>query len=171
MIDGWYWLLLFEGTLLICPILWFVVRKSYYGRKLLSIKTRKVHDFYWFWIVFNLSLAVSDYFKHKSIDYIIMDVLFALFGIPFIMISILFLKVEIREEGICSMFGILEWEKIFSYSFFEGKRKGMGFPRKNRHQIKRLFFDFQNFPGSSIQLKCADVFDCNKSQYTQRFHV
>ncbi len=125
MIDGWYWLFLLEGTLLICPILWFVVRKSYYGRKLLGIKTRKVHDFYWFWIVFNLSLAVSDYFKHKSIDYIIMDVLFALLGIPFIIISILFLKVEIREEGICSMFGILEWEKIFCYSFFEGKRKGL----------------------------------------------
>ncbi len=58
-----------------------------------------------------------------------------------------------------------EMEKMF------GETKSLGFPRKNRHQVKRLFFEFQNFPGSSIQLKCADVFDCNKSQYTQRFHV
>jgi hypothetical protein len=45
------------------------------------------------------------------------------------------------------------------------------FPRLIRHKIKRIFFDFHNYPGSCYRLQNEAVFDCNKPQCIQRFHV
>jgi hypothetical protein len=119
--EGFYGILIIPLIICLVPIMIFVSQRKCFGQKILDIKTKNIPWVYIYFFIFYTTGLITDLFKKKPMDYITLDISTVILIVIFMMISKSFIKLELRENGVCSILGCWEWEKILSYSFDKAK--------------------------------------------------